>query len=46
MNTYFRLVQNTFRECVREPVFFLLLLIGVCMIGILPTFTKIGRAHV
>lgn len=39
MNTYFRLVQNTFRECVREPVFFLLLLIGVCMIGILPTFT-------
>lgn len=39
MNIYFRLVQNTFRECVREPVYFLLLLIGVCMIGILPTFT-------
>ena len=39
MNIYFRLVQNTFRECVREPVYFLLLLIGVGMIGILPTFT-------
>lgn len=39
MNIYFRLVQNTFRECVREPVYFLLLLIGVCMIGLLPTFT-------
>ena len=39
MNIDFRLVQNTFRECVREPVFFLLLLIGVGMIGILPTFT-------
>lgn len=39
MNIYFRLVQNTFRECIREPVYFLLLLIGVCSIGILPTFT-------
>ena len=39
MNIYFRLVQNTFRECVREPVYFLLLLIGVCLIGILPLFT-------
>ena len=39
MNIYFRLVQNTFRECVREPVYFLLLLIGVCLIGTLPTFT-------
>ncbi len=39
MNIFFRLAQNTFKECVREPVYFLLLLIGVCITGILPVFS-------
>ena len=39
MNIFYRLTQNTFRECVREPVFFLLLLTALAMIGFLPMFS-------
>ena len=39
MNILYRLTQNTFRECVREPVFYLLQLVGLVLIGILPMFS-------
>lgn len=39
MNIFYRLTLNTFRECVREPIFFLLLLVGLVLICILPMFS-------
>ena len=39
MNIFYRLPLNTFRECVREPIFFLLLLVGLVLICILPMFS-------
>ena len=39
MNIFSRLTLNTFRECVREPIFFLLLLVGLVLICILPMFS-------
>lgn len=39
MNILYRLTQNTFRECVREPVFYLLQLVGLVLIVILPMFS-------
>jgi len=39
MNVFYRLAYNTFRELIREHIYFLLLMVGVCMIGLLPTFT-------
>ena len=39
MNIFCRLTLNTFRECVREPIFFLLLLVGLVLICLLPMFS-------
>ncbi len=39
MNIFFRLLSNTFKECVREPIFLLLLLVGLCIVGLLPMFS-------
>lgn len=39
MNIFYRLTLNTFKECVREPVFFLLLLVGLVLICVLPMFS-------
>ena len=39
MNIFYRLTLDTFRECVREPIFFLLLLVGLVLICILPMFS-------
>ena len=39
MNIFYRLTLNTFRECVREPIFFLLLRVGLVLICILPMFS-------
>lgn len=39
MNIFYRLTLNTFRECVREPIFSLLLLVGLVLICILPMFS-------
>ncbi len=38
MNIFYRLTTNTFKECVREPIFFLLLLVGLALICVLPMF--------
>ena len=35
MNIFYRLTVNTFKECVREPIFFLLMLVGLALICIL-----------
>ncbi len=39
MPVFFQLTRNTFRECLREPVFFLILLSAVFVIGFLPAVT-------
>ncbi len=36
MQIFYQLAKNTFRECLREPVFFLILLTALFSIGILP----------
>ena len=35
----FQIARNTFRESLREPIFLLVLLSALCMIGIFPSFT-------
>ncbi len=39
MSVFFQLTRNTFRECLREPVFFLILGSALLMIGFLPAVT-------
>ena len=38
MFTIFRLSMNACRECLREPVFYLMLLAALIMIGLFPYF--------
>ncbi|OGV49242.1 MAG: hypothetical protein A2X49_10010 [Lentisphaerae bacterium GWF2_52_8] len=37
MTNFFHIARNTFRECLREPIFFLLLLSAIFMIGFFPS---------
>ena len=37
MRNFFHIARNTFRECVREPVFFLLFLGAIVIIGLFPS---------
>lgn len=39
MPTFLQLAKNAFRECLREPVFFLILAGAVLLIGFFPAFT-------
>ena len=39
MFTFFRLAMNACRECLREPVFYLMLLAALIMIGLFPYFS-------
>ncbi len=39
MSVFFQITRNTFRECLREPVFFLILATALLMIGFLPAVT-------
>ena len=39
MSTFFRLSMNACRECLREPVFYLMLLAALIMIGLFPYFS-------
>ena len=39
MGSLFQIAKNTFRECVREPIFILVLVSALTLIGILPGFT-------
>ena len=39
MKNFYYIAKNTFTECVREPIYFLLLLTAVCMIGLFPSCT-------
>ncbi len=36
MQVFFQLTRNTFRECLREPVYFLTLAVSLLLIGLLP----------
>ncbi|MCK5801395.1 MAG: ABC transporter permease [Lentisphaeria bacterium] len=37
--TVYQIAKNTFRETVREPIYLLLLLAALCLIGVFPVFT-------
>ena len=39
MLNFFHVARNTFRECLREPIFFILLLSAISLIGFFPTLT-------
>jgi hypothetical protein len=39
MNIFYQLAKNTFKECVREPIFFLMLVTALFLIGMFPTFS-------
>jgi len=39
MNVFAKLVGNTFKECVREPIYFLMLASSLFLIGLFPTFS-------
>ena len=39
MFNLFQLTRNTFRECIREPIFFVLLITALALIGHFPTVT-------
>jgi len=39
LTSLYQIAKNTFRETLREPIFLLLLLTALCMIGIFPVFT-------
>lgn len=39
MLNFFHVARNTLRECLREPIFFVLLLSAVVLIGLFPTFS-------
>lgn len=39
MTVFVQLLKNTFKECVREPIYFLMLLSALFLIGLFPTFS-------
>lgn len=39
MTVFIQLVNNAFKECVREPIYFLMLLTALFIIGLFPTFS-------
>lgn len=39
MRNFFHVARNTFRECLREPIFFILLVSAITIIGLFPTLT-------
>ncbi len=39
MTVFIKLVGNTFKECVREPIYFLMLAAALFLIGLFPTFS-------
>ena len=39
MRNFFHVARNTFRECLREPIFFILLVAAVSIIGIFPSIS-------
>ncbi len=42
MLNFFHVARNTFRECLREPIFFILLLSAISLIGFFPAITSFG----
>ena len=36
MRNFFHVARNTFRECLREPIFFILLCSAIMLIGLFP----------
>ncbi len=39
MRNFFHVARNTFRECLREPIFFILLGSAMCLIGLFPSIS-------
>lgn len=39
MQTFYQIAKNTFRECIREPVYFLILLTVLFVTGTMPAYT-------
>lgn len=39
MFIFLRLAQNTFKECIREPIYFLMLVVSLFLIGLFPTLS-------
>ena len=39
METIYRLAKNTLKECLREPVFFLILASALVLIGLFPSLS-------
>ena len=39
MRNFFHIARNTFRECIREPIFFLLFLGAIILVGLFPSLS-------